>query len=225
MTFPLGSLRGDSADPSPSRELSGHPAPHWREQAALLIGAVVWLIALLALATHSAVDPGFSTSGNGGPIHNRAGVLGAWLSDIGFLLAGYSVWWAIVVGAPRWLRSLAQTLRALSWATPQPPAAVLPAWTMWLGLAMLLAASASLEWTRLYQWEGQVAGGNAGGVIGYSLGKLSQSLLGFAGSGVLWIAALVAGVSLGLGFCWLAAAERIGRGIESLRTRRATRLE
>ena len=90
---------------------------------------------------------------------------------------------------------------------------------------MLLAASASLEWTRLYQWEAGVAGGNAGGVLGYSLGKPSQSLLGFAGSGVLWIAALVAGISLGLGFSWLGAAERIGRGIESLRSRRASRLE
>ena len=70
MTFPLGSLRGDGADSRLSRDLVNHPAPHWREQAALLIGAVVWLIALLALATHSAVDPGFSTSGNGG--HGQA---------------------------------------------------------------------------------------------------------------------------------------------------------
>ena len=68
---------------------------------------------------------------------------------------------------------------------------------MWLGLALLLAASASLEWTRLYQWEGQVAGGHAGGVLGLVLGRASQSLLGFAGSGVLWIAVLVAAASLG----------------------------
>ena len=39
---------------------------------------------------------------------------------------------------------------------------------LWLGLALLLAASASLEWTRLYQWEALVAGGHAGGVLGYS---------------------------------------------------------
>jgi len=76
MTFPLGSLRGDGAELPSSDSSAGH-APHWREQAVLLIGAVVWLIALLALATHSAADPGFSTSGSGGPIHNRAGVLGA----------------------------------------------------------------------------------------------------------------------------------------------------
>jgi S-DNA-T family DNA segregation ATPase FtsK/SpoIIIE len=198
MTFPLGSLRGDGADSTLSRALAGHPAPHWREQAALLVGAVVWLIALLALLTHSAADPGFSTSGSGGPIHNRAGVLGAWLSDLGFFIAGYSVWWTIVVGARAWLGALARTLRGHSGATPQPPSHVLPAWTMWLGLAMLLAASASLEWTRLYQWEGQVAGGNAGGVAGLVLGRASQNLLGFAGSGVLWIAMLVAGASLAL---------------------------
>ena len=64
MTFPLGSLRGDGAEPVSSRDPSAAVAPHWREQAALLIGAVVWLIALLALATHSAADPGFSTSGS-----------------------------------------------------------------------------------------------------------------------------------------------------------------
>jgi len=225
MTFPLGSLRGDGAESPPSRDPSAGHAPHWREQAVLLIGAVVWLIALLALATHSAADPGFSTSGSGGPIHNRAGVLGAWLSDIGFFLAGYSVWWAIVVGARAWLGALARTLRAHSGAAPVTPIHVLPAWTMWLGLAMLLAASASLEWTRLYQWEGQVAGGNAGGVIGFVLGRASQNLLGFAGSGVLWIAMLVAGASLALRFSWLRVADSLGAAIESLRTRRVERIE
>ncbi len=225
MTFPLGSLRGDGAESASSRD----PPPATRctgaSRLALLIGAVVWLIALIALTTHSAADPGFSTSGSGGPIHNRAGVLGAWLSDIGFFLAGYSVWWAIVVGARAWLGALARTLRAHSGAPPEAVGHVLPTWTMWLGLALLLAASASLEWTRLYQWEGQVAGGNAGGVIGLVLGRATQNLLGFAGSGVLWIAMLVAGASLALRFSWLRVADSLGAAIESLRTRRVERIE
>jgi len=95
----------------------------------------------------------------------------------------------------------------------------------WLGLVLLLCASASLEWTRLYQWEAGVAGGNAGGAVGYTLGKASQHLLGFAGSGVLWIAALVAGVSLGLRFSWLRVAEGIGAWVETLRERRVERIE
>ncbi|HEY2187128.1 MAG TPA: DNA translocase FtsK 4TM domain-containing protein, partial [Caldimonas sp.] len=86
-------------------------------------------------------------------------------------------------------------------------------------------ASASLEWTRLYQWEGQVAGGHAGGVLGLVLGRASQNLLGFAGSGVLWIAILVAGASLALRFSWLRVADAIGAAIESLRTRRVERIE
>ena len=88
-----------------------------------------------------------------------------------------------------------------------------------------VVSSASLEWTRLYQWEAQVAGGNAGGVVGVLLGKSSQSLLGFAGSGVLWIAGLVAGASLAFRFSWLRVADAIGAWIESLRTRRVERIE
>ncbi|MCE9658588.1 MAG: DNA translocase FtsK 4TM domain-containing protein [Burkholderiales bacterium] len=220
MTFPLGSLRYEGgSDASPPRTAT---PPSWRAQIALLAGAVAWILVVIALATHSAADPGFSTSGSGGPIQNKAGAVGAWLSDLAFFLVGYSVWWAVLVGARAWLGGLARVLRANAGA---PATTEVPAWHLWLGLALLLAASAALEWTRLYRWETLVAGGNAGGVLGYGLGKLSQSAIGFAGSGVLWIAVLVAGISLGLGFSWLAAAESIGRGIESLRSRRASRLE
>jgi S-DNA-T family DNA segregation ATPase FtsK/SpoIIIE len=208
-----------------SRDSSAASAPSWREQALLLAGAVIWLLALLALATHNAADPGFSTSGSGGPILNRAGAMGAWLSDVAFFLVGYSVWWAVLVGARVWLCALARALRAghAPVGDVAPPAA--PAWTAWLGLALLLAASASLEWTRLYQWEGAVSGGNAGGVLGLLLGRSSQNLLGFAGSGVLWIAVLVGAASLALGFSWLRVADALGAAIENLRSRRVERIE
>jgi S-DNA-T family DNA segregation ATPase FtsK/SpoIIIE len=224
MTFPLGSLRADGAESTPRRRSSAPLAPSWREQALLLAGAVAWLLAVLALATHSAADPGFSTSGNGGPIHNRVGTAGAWFADVAFFLVGYSVWWAMLVGARIWLGTLARTLRAGA-APPDSVAAKAPEWPMWLGLVLLLAASASLEWTRLYQWETQVAGGNAGGVLGLLLGRASQSLLGFAGSGVLWIAMLVAAASMALGFSWLRVADVLGAAIENLRSRRVERIE
>ncbi len=224
MTFPLGSLRADGADATTDRRPSQAAAPGWRTQAALLVGAVVWLLAVLALSTHHAGDPGFSTSGDGSAIRNGAGVFGAWLSDLAFFLAGYSIWWAVLVGARAWLGALAKSLRTAG-GSGDGAEPSLPAWSMAVGLVLLIVASASLEWTRLYQWEAQVAGGNAGGIIGLVIGKSSQSLLGFAGSGVLWIAALVAGTSLAFRFSWLRVADALGASIEHLRTRRALRIE
>jgi DNA segregation ATPase FtsK/SpoIIIE, S-DNA-T family len=234
MTFPLGSLRADSGATSgaarsshtlrggsPASAASSHHPAGWRAQLRLLIGAVLWLLALLALATHNAADPAFSTSGSTAAALNKAGLAGAWFSDLAFFLFGYSVWWAMAVSLRAWLGALARTLRG-EVHTPDPHR---PVWLFWAGLALLLAASASLEWTRLYQWEARVAGGQAGGVIGYLLGSTSMKMLGFAGSGVLWIAALVAGLSMAMRFSWLSAAERIGAWVESLRERRIERVE
>jgi S-DNA-T family DNA segregation ATPase FtsK/SpoIIIE len=131
----------------------------------------------------------------------------------------------VLVGGRAWLGALAHALRSHDAVAADGVVAKPPVWPMWLGLALLLAASASLEWTRLYQWEAQVAGGNAGGVLGAVLGKASQSLLGFAGSGVLWIAVLVAAASMALRFSWLRVADALGAAIESLRNRRVERID
>ena len=233
MTFPLGSLRAEGAASGATytRKSSSKSAPpvvappsllaRWRHQAFLIVGAVAWLLFLLALATHDLRDPGFSTSGDGEPLRNKAGVVGAWLSDLGLFLFGYSVWWLVPVGLRAWLSSLARAVRREG----EPAAELaLPRVVLWIGLALLLAASCSLEWTRLYQWETRLPG-HAGGVLGFTLGPLSSHWLGFAGSGVLWIAALVAGMSLALGFSWLALAERIGAAVDALRERRQQRKE
>ncbi len=194
---------------------------------AVVLGGVGWLLAALAFVTHSGSDAAFSTSGLGPEIHNKAGVLGAWLSDLAFFLLGYSAWWLLALGARGWLGALARLLRA---DAPHEPASNLgtshrPVWVFWLGMALLLVSSTSLEWSRLYQWEAAVPGGHAGGVLGYTLGPLSQRLLGFVGSGVFWIATLVVGLSLAFRFSWVAVAERLGGAIEGLRERRQERIE
>jgi len=238
MTFPLGSLRSSGFAPgnaSPKREASRQrlraapSVPHhgagWRAQLGLLITGVLWLLAVLALATHNAGDAAFSTSGSTPLAVNKAGALGAWFSDLAYFVFGYSVWWTVAVSLRAWLGTLARVLRSDP-AAPHPVVGTpKPVWLFWVGLALLLAASSSLEWTRLYQWEGRVAGGHAGGAVGYSLGSLSQQLLGFVGSGVLWIAALVAGIALSLRFSWLRLAEGIGAWVDSLRDRRVERIE
>ena len=43
-------------------------------------------------------DPGFSYSGPAGPIHNKGGVVGAWLADLLLYLFGASAWWWVAAG-------------------------------------------------------------------------------------------------------------------------------
>ncbi len=243
MTFPLGSLRTSAADSSPGAGLAtgesrarddarGTPrsfahGADWRRQARVLIGGVLWLLVLIAMLTHHPLDAAFSTSGSGEVVRNSVGTLGAWASDLMLFVLGFSAWWLIALGLHRWLAALADLLRRGSADTPiaTPVRSGWPSWVSWLGLALLLSASTSLEWTRMYHAEAQLPGGHAGGVLGYLLGPLSMKGLGFAGSGVLWIAALVAGMSLAFRFSWLQLADAIGERLDAWRDSRVERIE
>lgn len=243
MTFPLGSLRADGGTPSASGNASGSgptytrdalkasgrktepvaPTSSWRTQALLFVGGVLWLLAVLALLTHDAADAAFSTSGSSALPANKAGSLGAWFSDAFFVLFGFSAWWLLALAFRGWLSGLARLLRGGQ--RPDPAQVQHPSWLAWPGLVLLMCASCSLEWSRLFHWEAGVAGGHAGGVLGATLGAASMRGLGVVGSGVFWIAALVAGLSMAFRFSWLKVAERIGAGLESARERRVERIE
>ncbi len=243
MTFPLASLRTEGGTAPPAAG-AGHgkthkrgsaaaaiaaapaaPAPEagWRTQVAVPLGAVLWLLVVLALATHHAGDAAFSTSGTGAATLNKVGTLGAWLSDVAYVLLGYSVWWVPAIALRAWLSGLARLMRGPAQAEAAPAAQ--PRWWFWAGVLLLLCASTALESTRLYGWEPKVAGGHAGGVFGYLLGPPSQTLLGFVGSGVLWISALVGGLALAFRFSWAQVAERIGAQVDSLREKQVSRIE
>ncbi len=225
MTFPIGSLSTKGAGAASAKAAAAAAASanggtqplRLRRQLLLTAAAVAWFLGLLALLTHSNLDPGFSTSGDGSLVRNKVGPLGAWVSDTALFLFGMSVWWVPLLAARAWLSALARDLRGQG-APTQSRA------RFWVGLALLLAASCALEWTRLYSVEARLPG-HAGGVVGYTLGPWSMQWLGFAGSGVLWIAMLVTALPLALHFSWLRLADGIGTWVESIRNRRASRIE
>ena len=220
MTFPLGSLGGAGAAAGAPRAEGTRPG-RLRRQLLLAAGGVAWLLLLLALLTYDPADAAFTTSGTGGGVRNRAGLLGARVSDLLYFLFGMSAWWLLPVSARAWLSSLAGLLRQEDEPPPPPQAR----WTFWAGLVLLLASSTALEWTRLYRWETLLPGGHAGGILGLGLGEASMRWLGFTGSGVLWIAGLVTGTALALRFSWWRLADLIGERIDRLREQRADRIE
>ena len=208
MTYSLNTLQNPTARGGDAPSPSG--LGRFGNEIALIAGCVALVLWLVALLTYSPTDAAWSTSGSGAAVVNRIGRLGAWVADVSYFLLGFSVWWCFAVGLRRWLSLLANRLRG-----EVPPVVLRERVTFWLGLTLLLAASAGLEWTRLYSLELRLPG-HSGGVIGYVLGPLALKWLGFAGSGLVLIAIGVVGSALVFGFSWMSVAERLGGWVDGL---------
>ena len=208
MTYTLDTLQAGSRRSKQAVASEPGPAPKRLSQELLLmLGAAALLYWIISLFTHSPMDAAWSTSGSashGASLHNWGGKLGAYLSDASFYLLGYSVCWVVLASCSVWLSTLARWLRG-----GQEDAPVRSRWLFWVGLALLLAASCTLEWTRLYRFEARLPG-HAGGVLGYWLGTTASKWLGFNGSALLAIPLLLIGTGWALRFSWPNWAERIG---------------
>ena len=182
-------------------------------EALLVAGFFVFGFWLMAMVSYSTQDVAWTSSGAGDALRNWCGRFGAWVADLSYFMLGFSVWWILAVGLRLWLALLAR------WMRGSVPDAV-PNWkhsrvVFFAGLACLICASCSLEWSRLYRFEALLPG-HAGGVLGYVLGPLSSKWLGFAGSGLAWISIGVLGASLVFRFSWGHLAERLGAALGGL---------
>jgi S-DNA-T family DNA segregation ATPase FtsK/SpoIIIE len=182
-----------------------------------LVGLVFWVAALLS---YSQQDAAWSTSGHQDAASgaqamalNWGGHLGAWVADASYFLLGFSAWWAVMAAIQVWLASLAHQLNAQPLASKASRRA--SRIRFWLGLSVLLVASAALEWSRLYRFEALLPG-HAGGVIGYLLGQLGVKWLGFAGSGLVFIVFGVMAVASVFNFSWSRVALVLGERIDNL---------
>ena len=208
MTYSLNTLNADrDAGPEPTG---------WRrfaQEMALTAGFLFLAFWLLALISHHPGDSAWTTSGAGAVTRNAAGRLGALISDIGFFMLGYSIWWSYGAALSVWVRALLQRLRNEGATVADVP------WrhtksAFWSGLAMLLLSSAALEWSRLYRFEDQLAGSISGGVVGYFIGPVSEHWLGFNGAGLVFIALMLVGASWVFRFSWVQVAQYIGASID-----------
>ena len=217
MTYSLNTLNADRAAAPPMG------INRFAQELGLLGGLVALVFAFISLASYSRGDAAWSTTGAGLPLHNWGGRAGAYLADGSFFLLGLSTWWLFLVGLRLWLASLAAWLRAEParkdgdwaagrWAWLQ--AAPMRRLGFWSLLVLLVAASAVLEWSRLYRFE-PLLPGHSGGALGYWLGQLAMRWLGFNGSALMSIAVLVVASAGVFRFSWGQWAESMGRQVDA----------
>jgi len=191
--------------PRSSAPLSPRMQRLLREARALLVGFAALLLAAI-LITHNAADPSFSTTGDGGAIHNLGGRFGAWLSDLLLMLFGVSSWWWVVLAA-------AYVIHVFRHLDETPLAGGRQRWFQLGGFGLLLLASTGLEWMRAWHWDFALPD-TPGGVLGGVVGAAAGALLGFTGGSLVLLLLMAVGFSLFTGMSWLSMAERTGEWVE-----------
>jgi S-DNA-T family DNA segregation ATPase FtsK/SpoIIIE len=233
MTYSINTLKnGEKNEPTSSTSF------RFTQELSLLLTALLLGFWTVALLTHHVTDGAWSTSGVDATVANWMGRVGAWVADITYFLMGFSAWWLVLgafnlwrIGLLRWMRP---QLAASVVKSGRGKSAMVPASeTVWAALIRqlrgvgrvmawfgLLASSATLEWTRLHSLDGYLPG-QAGGVLGETIGYFAQTWVGFTGSALLALVVSGALISVVFKFSWGALCERLGAvPIEWIRTRR-----
>ena len=147
-----------------------------------LFAVAVYL--LIALFSYHPDDPGWSHSISVDTIHNSAGVVGAWLSDVLLYLFGYFGYvFPIVILVSSWrllqLRKLKQPFNSFHFSLHT------------IGLILSLISGCGLAWMHFK------AGGSlpheirgAGGILGDATGSVFSATFGYLGSSLLLLVML-----------------------------------
>ena len=226
MTYSIHTL----VNPTSKSQAAEETAPRWglarfAQEFGLFVAGAGLVLCCLSLLSYNLQDASWSSSGTDTQqVRNWVGRAGAWAADIAYFSLGFSAWWCLAAGARAWLVALAVWLRG---EQPSPAASfqfTRSRAAFWLGLFILLLASCSMEWLRLYKLDASLPG-QSGGALGYAVGKLSLQWFGFTGSALASLVLGVLGIALVFRFSWGRLAESIGASIDGLIASRQVKLE
>jgi len=182
-----------------SLRVSAAVARGLRESSAIALAGLA-LVVCMALLSFDPHDRGFSFTGNGGPVHNRIGPVGAWFADALYFL----------FGRPAYL--LPAILGVVSWHAMRAPAAAAGGSRLNLavrvaGFLLMLVASCALA---ALHWSAGTLPQGAGGVVGSAAGGALAAGLKLLGATLLLLAAWLAGAAVAFGVSWFAVMDRVG---------------
>jgi S-DNA-T family DNA segregation ATPase FtsK/SpoIIIE len=181
-------------------------------EAAFWILAAIALVLLLALVSFDPSDRSFSYTGEPGRIGNLIGPLGAWTSDLLFMLFGkpaflfplaiaYAAWMSFKHGGGEGASRSTVALRAV-------------------GLVLALLTSCGLA---TLHFDPGVLQSTAGGVLGSLVGESLAGVASFLGATLILLALWFAGVQLFTGVSWLTVMDFLGhwtfRAFDAVRAR------
>ncbi len=185
--------------PKSNLKLSAAVARSLREGTLWILSALALLL-LLSFLTYHAHDPGYSDTGEPGPVGNWIGPAGAWLA--GFFL--------FMFGRPAYLFPL--MLAYAGWLVHKEHA--LPDARSRIntllrtgGFVLTLLTSCGLA---TLHWDGAALPNSAGGALGELVGKGSERYFSFLGATLLLLGIWLAGVALFLGVSWFEIMDKIG---------------
>jgi len=204
--------------PKSSLKLSVAVTRSLREGTLWVLSALA-LILWLSLFSYHAHDPGFSDTGEPGPVGNWIGPVGAWLSGFFLFMFGRPAYlFPVMLAYAGWLVHKDQSLPEVrSRANSLLRAA---------GFVLTLLTSCALA---TLHWDGSALPDTAGGVLGELIGQGTAKGLSLLGATLLLFGLWLAGVALFLGVSWFEIMDRIGGwilgGIDWAREKRSRRRE
>ena len=182
--------------------LGNHVARGLREGSLFLLLALA-LYLFAALATYSPTDPGWTYSGDSGPVNNAGGVAGAWFADVFLFLFGYVAFLFPVMVA---------FSGALAWRWQRRDNAF--HWGIFgfraIGFVFTVLSGAAIAAMHVEPVAGTVPL-HSGGLLGELVSNGLTGLFSFLGATLLLLAVFLASVTLFTGLSWLALMDLVGK--------------
>ena len=166
------------------------------------------LFIALSLFTYHPADPGWSQAVSVTEIHNDGGIVGAWIANVLLYLFGYPGYlFPLVFVFDGW--------RIFKSRRDDTADSRLLAALRVSGFILLICGCCALAWLHISAGGGlpehlpdQTS--SAGGILGIALGPILYDVFGYAGSTLLMLAMLLAGMTLYSGMSWLWLIEKTG---------------
>ena len=170
----------------------------------LILGAVGLLLAIV-LVTYHPEDPSWSHMAAADvAIQNAGGKVGAYIADMLLYLFGFSAWWWVVLA----FYTVKLMYNQIDADEKERPLLIFNL----AGFALLILASSALEAGHFVDLPADLPD-RQGGVLGYSIDSLLQSLIGYVSSTMLLFLLFAIGFSFFTGWSWIMITEQLGAGI------------